>query len=286
MSDEFDFETPKLDESRNPNIGKQYSDKRELTHMAVYLAILVAVIWVLIETLIYFLPSWLTLEREQKWFAFVDKIIAEDKTISPKMQELADSLAQKMNLPKGSVRVFIDDDETVNAYATFGGNIVLYQGLLDKMPNEQAVAMVLAHEIAHVKHRDPLRATSRGLLIQLIFSGMTGGQVDGRILFLESLRYSRDLERAADEAAVHAVVAHYGDAVGTVAAFETLAEVGRENAQKMEQIEPIEWLSSHPDTQERIENIQNIIQKNHYSENANAVRENLFQQHSLPKNTQ
>lgn len=281
MSDEFDFETPKLDESRNPNIGKQYSDKRELTHMVVYLAIVVAVFWVLVEVFIYFLPSWLTLEREQKWFAFVDKIIAEDKTISPKMQELADHLAQKMNLPKGSVRVFIDDDETVNAYATFGGNIVLYQGLLDRMPNEQAVAMVLAHEIAHVKHRDPLRATSRSLLIQLIFSGMTGGQVDSRILFLESLRYSRDLERAADEQALHALVAHYGDAIGAVLAFETLAKE-TESAQTAQ----IEWLSSHPETQERIENIQNIIQKNHYSENANAVRENWFHKHSLPKNTQ
>lgn len=45
--------------------------------------------------------------------------------------------------------------ETVpNAYATFGGNVVLNRSLLNELPSEEAVAAVLAHEMGHIKHRN------------------------------------------------------------------------------------------------------------------------------------
>ena len=54
-----------------------------------------------------------------------------------------------------------DDDAVVNAFATLGGHIVVYQGLLEAVPDENALAMVLAHEIAHVRHRHPIVGLSR-----------------------------------------------------------------------------------------------------------------------------
>ena len=54
-----------------------------------------------------------------------------------------------------------DDDADVNAFATLGGHIVVYPGLLEAVPDENALAMVLAHEIAHVRHRHPIVGLSR-----------------------------------------------------------------------------------------------------------------------------
>jgi beta-barrel assembly-enhancing protease len=60
-------------------------------------------------------------------------------------------------------RFAIMETEAINAFAAPGGFILLSRGLLRCCPNEDAVAAVLAHEIAHVQHRHGLRAikTSR-----------------------------------------------------------------------------------------------------------------------------
>ena len=55
-----------------------------------------------------------------------------------------------------------DPGGTFNAYATAGGQLVFYRGLLEAMPHENALATVVAHEIAHVAHRDPRRLARRG----------------------------------------------------------------------------------------------------------------------------
>lgn len=47
----------------------------------------------------------------------------------------------------------INDDRTINAFATPGGYIYVYTGLLRFLDNESALAGVLAHEIAHAEER-------------------------------------------------------------------------------------------------------------------------------------
>ncbi len=56
----------------------------------------------------------------------------------------------------------IMDTDEINAFAAPGGFILISRGLLRCCPNEEAVAAVLAHEIAHVQHRHGLRAIKTG----------------------------------------------------------------------------------------------------------------------------
>ena len=50
-----------------------------------------------------------------------------------------------MDLPKDmSITVHYSTDKTVNAMATLVGNIIIFQGLIDVLPNENALAMVMA----------------------------------------------------------------------------------------------------------------------------------------------
>ncbi len=60
-------------------------------------------------------------------------------------------------------RFAIMETEQINAFAAPGGFILVSRGLLRCCPNEDAVAAVLAHEVAHVQHSHGLRAikTSR-----------------------------------------------------------------------------------------------------------------------------
>ena len=65
----------------------------------------------------------------------------------------ADQLARNMNLPDGmQVKVHVSPEPDVNAFATFGGNIVVMQGLLEKAARNNGMArgqMLLANHHQH-----------------------------------------------------------------------------------------------------------------------------------------
>ena len=70
-------------------------------------------------------------------------------------------------------------DKVTNAFATLGANVVFYRGLLEKFDNEDAVAMVMAHEIAHAKLRHPAASLGRGIAVGLTLSLISVGLGEG-----------------------------------------------------------------------------------------------------------
>jgi beta-barrel assembly-enhancing protease len=132
------------------------------------------------------------------------------------------TLAQASNRPQtfGGYHFQVVESMEINAFAAPGGLIVVTRGMLRCCKTEDALAAVLAHEIAHVQNQDGLRAikTSRltsaltilaaegakqysgGDLAQLTqaFEGSVGDVVNTLVVS----GYSRGQEREADEAAI------------------------------------------------------------------------------------
>jgi predicted Zn-dependent protease len=132
---------------------------------------------------------------------------ADDKRREQYLQALGRQLAAAMDLPaEMQITVHYSSDDTVNAMATLGGNIVVFQGLIDTVDSENALAMVLAHEIAHVRHRHPIVAMGRGFTVMLALSALSGvgdGMIQqwvGSMGMLPMLAFSREQEEAADAA--------------------------------------------------------------------------------------
>ena len=130
---------------------------------------------------------------------------ADDKRREQYLQALGRQLAAAMDLPaEMQITVHYSSDDTVNAMATLGGNIVVFQGLIDTVDSENALAMVLAHEIAHVRHRHPIVAMGRGFTVMLALSALSGigdGMIQqwvGSMGMLPMLAFSREQEEAAD----------------------------------------------------------------------------------------
>ncbi|MFG6440176.1 M48 family metallopeptidase [Roseateles sp. LKC17W] len=168
------------------------------------------------------------------------------------LQALADRVAAVMALPPG-MRVVVADEpsDLVNAYATLGGRIHVFHGLLRRLDSEEALAALLAHEIAHVKHRHVAANLGHGLAVVLLLSVITpdgAAQAAQGLLTgaaqLALLGYSRDAERQADAEALAASLALYGHAGGIGALFTTLPQRDAPAGTA--------WLSSHPDTAERL----------------------------------
>lgn len=172
------------------------------------------------------------------------------------LQSMADRIAQAEGLPEEmSITVHYMDDETVNAFATLGGHVFLFRGLLEKLPNENALAMLMAHEIAHIKYRHPIKSLGRGVIAAIGFSLIGSAASDALIEnfiggagYLTILKYSRDMESAADATAIDTLTSLYGHLNGADDLFKILQkEAGS--------LEPPAFFSTHPLTEDRINEI-------------------------------
>jgi predicted Zn-dependent protease len=164
---------------------------------------------------------------------------------------LAQQVSMEMDINKNLVlEIRVVKGDAVNAFTTLGGYIFVFEGLLLALDNENSLAMVLGHEIAHAVNRDPLLGTGRGMLLQLMLSSLSGGSVDpstiefGSDLMLNT--YSRDQEQAADLLALTALQRQYGHVGGATQLFAVLSEYGDEP-------QTTDILSSHPNPGARID---------------------------------
>lgn len=211
--------------------------------------------------------KYIPFEVEQSLVNTVDIDVGTDRSgpIPVYLQTLADNLGNKMDLPEGmNIKVSVISSDTVNAFATLDGNVVFFTGLLDVIPNENTLAMVMAHEIAHIKLRHPLRALGRGVVVGIAIATITGAASNdvvagliGNTGLLTALSFSRDQESAADKLAVEALVNFYGHAGGSKKLFEVFNKL---NDQANSTIP--EFFATHPLSQNRSKSIEKQAQQN------------------------
>ncbi|MBX2879164.1 MAG: M48 family metallopeptidase [Granulosicoccus sp.] len=177
------------------------------------------------------------------------------------LNELAQRLIQHMPVPDDmDIVVHYNDDQIFNAYATVGGNLMFYKGILSTMPDENTLAMVMAHEISHVLHRDPIASLGGGVVSTLALLGLTGQAgtgIAGSILnnagIATRVQFTRKMEELADDQAVAAVNALYGHVNGAAALFELFSRQRDRASAAPRWME--RFLSTHPMDSDRIENI-------------------------------
>ena len=180
--------------------------------------------------------------------------------------QLGDRLSEEMALPDGmQVHLQMSGDDTFNAFATLGGNILLYRGLLEQLPHENALAMLLAHEMAHVEHRDPIVGIGQGAAIQVMLGLLIGDPnlaVLGSAGLYTQLHYTREMEREADTEALAAVQRLYGHIGGAQDLFNVIrAQRDKSGREEMPAI-----FSSHPLDEQRLEAISELARERGWSE--------------------
>lgn len=106
---------------------------------------------------------------------------------SPKIHTMVQKLSHQAGIPMP--KLYITPDLQANAFATGRSpghaSVAVTQGLLNALPDRQVEA-VLAHEIAHVKHRDILIASVAATIASAVgflanmamFSGLSGDDED------------------------------------------------------------------------------------------------------------
>ncbi len=171
---------------------------------------------------------------------------------------LGHSLADRADLPESMTLHFhlLEDSETPNAFATLGGHIFVTTALLTHVTSENALAMVLAHEIAHIKYRHPIQSLSRGLLVQVFLAGLTGNQdsgvlqgILGQTGLLTLLQFNRNMEQASDTEALAVLETVYGHTLGADEFFNEMLAKSHQPAWQ-------EVFQTHPNIEKRIKRIR------------------------------
>jgi beta-barrel assembly-enhancing protease len=186
----------------------------------------------------------------------IDALEAKEagEEVAAYLQELTDRLAAAIELPaQMKLRVHYIDTKVPNAFASLGGHIAVTRGLYESLKSENALALVLAHEIAHVRARDPIANLGGGAMLVLALAMVSGDPANLSSAFAHLVRsgYSRSAERAADAAAIDALRRVYGHAGGGTEVFETFAKYHEEHGGELPSL-----LSTHPLDAERIERLK------------------------------
>lgn len=148
----------------------------------------------------------------------------------------------------------LEDDSTLNAFATPGGYIYIYTGLIKYLDHADDLAGVLGHEMAHADQRHSIRNLQKSYGVEALLAIALGqnpgaleqiaGQIAGQ---LAGLKFSREYETDADSHSV-AYLSHTKYACnGAALFFIKLNEQGGAR--------PPEFLSTHPNPENRVENI-------------------------------
>jgi len=198
--------------------------------------------------------------------------LSEIREIGKKMENSVSSFFQNQNKkdPTNNFAwdyILVDNDKMVNAWCMPGGKIAVYTGLLKITKNTDALSIVMGHEIAHAVARHSLERMSHAMTINLgttvadIFLGgainrtrNTVGQNTGMDIFQLGIMnpFGRKQETEAD---------YLGLIFSSLSGYDIRESVKlwKRMAEKNKGKEPPVFLSTHPSSKKRIENLNNWI---------------------------
>ncbi|MDI1354224.1 MAG: M48 family metallopeptidase [bacterium] len=160
-----------------------------------------------------------------------------------------------------SIHVQVLQSEDINAFALPGGTIFVFTAIIDRMQSYEELVALLGHEVTHIKNRHSLKSICRSAANRLVFSGLLGGMnglgsgILEQVNAFKELDYSRELETEADNLGLTIMYENRVDPRGMLALLELLKKEGEETPGLMK------YLSTHPETDERITNISKKIEK-------------------------
>jgi predicted Zn-dependent protease len=128
-------------------------------------------------------------------------VLSRNESYKRRVQRLLDQLQQAMATRPYPFQAVVIADNIVNAGCFPGGYMIVYEGLVVKMPDDNQLAFTLAHEIGHAVRRHwarEMRVRQTDTFIDLLGVLGTNGAYTAPDRTLGYLKYGRDLEDEAD----------------------------------------------------------------------------------------
>lgn len=223
----------------------------------------------------YLAPSDADLEplAAQAWVETKAKTpISKDANANRRVMSVGQRIAAVAQIQNAQWEFVVFDSKELNAFVLPGGKVGFYKGLVDFVDNDDQMAAVLGHEVAHVARRHAALRAGEQQAEQLglgAFQIVAGGALSSDQLGLansvfgmglsvaSALPFSRGHESEADRIGVDYMKAAGYDVKQSVRLWEKMSAASTQR--------PMEILSTHPDPANRITDLKKYITEKGYA---------------------
>jgi predicted Zn-dependent protease len=218
----------------------------------------------------------MTIEEEKKLgkrvFLEVERSVERvgDPDLQAFLDKIGHSLVAQVGPTSFDFKFYLIKGSDPNAFAIPGGYIFVTTGLLVLAENEQEIAGVLGHEIAHVMERHVAQMIERSKRLSiatiaavvagiLLGGGGNASEAAATMAMATSealtLKYTRENEVDADHNGLHYVIKAGYDPKGLINFLNKINKISLASAPKIPS-----YLSTHPVTESRISLLENLLQ--------------------------
>jgi predicted Zn-dependent protease len=194
------------------------------------------------------------------------KLVTDAKYLAP-LQDVGRAISSAANRPDYQWEFkLIDDPQTVNAWALPGGKIAFYTAIYPVLQDEAGMSIVMGHEVMHaiLEHSNERMSQSLATNVALTAAsiGLSNSKSGDTIIAALGagasigiiLPYSRKHETEADEQGLYLAAKAGYDPEAAIGVWERMAALAGG-------ARPPEFLSTHPATERRIENMRKWMPK-------------------------
>ncbi len=186
--------------------------------------------------------------------------MVEDEEVLNYVRNIGNKIAAVAGRDDFEYEFFVIMDDNLNAFALPGGKIFVNAGAIMNTDSEAELAGLLAHEVSHSVLSHGFQLATRGNLTANVaqyvpYVGSTAGN-------LIVMNYSRGMERQADIFGTRILVAadYAADGVRNL-----MAKLGEIHAEDEDHEEPPAWLSTHPNTDQRVSYMEELVISNNFN---------------------
>jgi len=192
-----------------------------------------------------------------------------DFNIQGLIEKVGDSIVNQVGPTPFEFKFYVINSMDPNAFSVPGGYVFINTGLIFLAENEQELAGVLGHEIAHVTQRHAAQMIERSKRINIasmvamlaaMLAGRGGAASQAGAAMAQGmggalqLKYTREIEADADLNGLHYMIKAGYDPKGMINFFKRIQKVSLEMAPKIPA-----YLLDHPAVEDRISLLENIL---------------------------
>jgi predicted Zn-dependent protease len=214
--------------------------------------------------------------------------LIRDAEIEFGLSEMINPILDVAGVDRSAFRLYIVQNDQLNAFVAGGQNIFIHTGLLLRAENYQQIMGVIAHEVGHIagghlarRQQDLQDIGKQSLILQLLAgaalalgrgdAGMAILGAGAQVLQRGSLAYTRVQERSADQAGLNYLQQLGVSSQGLLEFFKIL----QEQQKLFLDNQPDPYLQSHPLNADRIQAVETFLRQNPTTDNPNARWANI-----------
>ena len=199
--------------------------------------------------------------------------VSRDPALRRRVERVGQRMVPVSGLTQYDWEFVVFDSDTENAWVLPNGKVAFYRGLLDTMGNDDEVAVVMGHEIAHVRRNHAAQRARQqaaaGLGLAIVSAGLGAAEVENAdrwagvlgagLTFGVILPYSRQHEFEADQLGVDYMHGSGYRPSQSVSFWQGMMTRSRGRSR------PPALLSTHPSNEDRMNALRQHIQQRGYA---------------------